>query len=167
MSPFREVGLPYETDPAITKHLAAFLSDAGGAKPDAILFNGGFFIPDLLRDRVKDVLTQWHGRAPQVFENRDLDLAVAVGAAYYSYVRSTGAGLVVQGGLPRSYYVELDAAKEKIRAVTVMPRGTEEGAQLELELDGLQLVANRPVAFKLFSSREVPTHLQPMPQPCC
>ena len=152
MSPFREVGLPYETDPAITKHLAAFLDGAGGAKPDAILFNGGFFIPDLLRDRVKDVLTQWHGRPPQVFENRDLDLAVAVGAAYYSYVRSTGAGLMVQGGLPRSYYVELDAAKDKIRAVTVMPRGTEEGSQLELDLDGLQLVANRPVAFKLFSS---------------
>ncbi len=152
MSPFREVGLPYETDPAITRHLAAFLADSGAAKPDAILFNGGFFIPDLLRDRVADVLEQWHGRPPQVFENRDLDLAVAVGAAYYSYVRSTGAGLVVQGGLPRSYYVELDAQGDKIRAVTVMPRGTEEGSQLELELDGLQLVANRPVAFKLYSS---------------
>ena len=152
MSPFREVGLPYETDPAITKHLATFLADAGGAKPDAILFNGGFFIPDLLRDRVADVLEKWHGKRPQVFENRDLDLAVAVGAAYYSYVRSTGAGLIVQGGLPRSYYVELDAKDEKIRAVTVMPRGTEEGSQLELDLDGLQLVANRPVAFKLYSS---------------
>ena len=148
MSPFREVGLPYETDPAITKHLAAFLADAGGAKPDAILFNGGFFIPDLLRDRVADVLEKWHGKRPQVFENRDLDLAVAVGAAYYSYVRSTGAGLVVQGGLPRSYYVELEGN----RAVTVMPRGTEEGSQLEIDLEGLQLVANRPVAFKLYSS---------------
>ena len=152
MSPFREVGLPYETDPAITRHLAAFLADAGGAKPDAILFNGGFFIPDLLRDRVTEVMAHWHGRRPQVFENRDLDLAVAVGAAYYSYVRSTGAGLIVQGGLPRSYYVELDSGKDKIRAVTVMPRGTEEGSQLELDLDGLQLVANRPVAFKLYSS---------------
>ena len=30
---------------------------------------------------------------------------VAVGAAYYSYVRSTGAGLLVRGGLPRAYYV--------------------------------------------------------------
>jgi molecular chaperone DnaK (HSP70) len=148
MSPFREVGLPYETDPAITKHLAAFLADAGGAKPDAILFNGGFFIPDLLGDRVADVLEKWHGKRPQVFENRDLDLAVAVGAAYYSYVRSTGAGLVVQGGLPRSYYVELEGN----RAVTVMPRGTEEGSQLEIDLEGLQLVANRPVAFKLYSS---------------
>jgi molecular chaperone DnaK (HSP70) len=152
MSPFREVGLPYESDPAITRHLAAFLSDAGGAKPDAILFNGGFFIPDLLRDRVTEVMAHWHGKRPQVFENRDLDLAVAVGAAYYSYVRSTGAGLVVQGGLPRSYYVELEGGGGRIRAVTVMPRGTEEGSQLELDLEGLQLVANRPVAFKLYSS---------------
>jgi molecular chaperone DnaK (HSP70) len=149
MSPFREVGLPYETDPAITRHLAAFLAESGaGAKPDAILFNGGFFIPDILRDRVAGVLEKWHGRRPLVFENRDLDLAVAVGAAYYSYVRSTGAGLIVQGGLPRSYYIELEGN----RAVTVMPRGTEEGSQLELDLDGLQLVANRPVAFKLYSS---------------
>ena len=152
MSPFREVGLPYETDPAITRHLAAFLQDAGGARPDAILFNGGFFIPDLLRDRVADVLERWHGKRPLVLENRDLDLAVAVGAAYYSYVRSTGAGLVVQGGLPRSYYVELEAGQEKVRAVTVMPRGTEEGSQLELDLEGLQLVANKPVSFKLYSS---------------
>ena len=152
MSPFREVGLPYETDAAVTRHLAAFLEDAGHVKPDAILFNGGFFIPDLLRERVVDVMEKWHGRRPLVFENRDLDLAVAVGAAYYSYVRSTGAGLIVQGGLPRSYYVELEAADAKIRAVTVMPRGTEEGSQLELDAAGLQLVANRPVAFKLYSS---------------
>ena len=50
-------------------------------------------------------MERWYGRRPLVFENRDLDLAVAVGAAYYSYVRSTGAGLLVRGGLPRAYYI--------------------------------------------------------------
>ena len=44
-SPFRELGLPYVSDPAVTRHLAAFLDSAGDAGPDAILFNGGFFIP--------------------------------------------------------------------------------------------------------------------------
>ena len=98
---FRELGLPYVSDPAVTRHLAAFLASAGDAKPDAILFNGGFFIPEILRQRVADVMEHWYGRRPVIFENRDLDLAVAVGAAYYSYVRATGAGLLVRGGLPR------------------------------------------------------------------
>jgi hypothetical protein len=152
MSPFSELGLPYESDPAITRHLAAFLDGAGGQMPDAVLFNGGFFIPDVLRNRVAEVLEHWGGRKPLVLENRDLDLAVAVGAAYYNYVRSTGAGLVVQGGLPRSYYIELESTKEVTRAVTVVPRGTQEGSQLSLDLEGLQLVANKPVTFRLYSS---------------
>ncbi len=106
-SVFRELGLPYVADPAITRHLAAFLASAGDAKPDAILFNGGFFIPEILRERVADVMEHWYGRRPVIFENRDLDLAVSVGAAYYSYVRATGAGLLVRGGLPRSYFIGL------------------------------------------------------------
>src|SRR5579859_408769 len=104
---FRELGLPYVSDPAITRHLAAFLSANEGARPDAILFNGGFFIPEICQQRVADVVEQWYGQRPQILENRDLDLAVAVGAAYYSYVRSTGAGLIVRGGLPRAYYIGL------------------------------------------------------------
>jgi hypothetical protein len=98
---FRELGLPYVSDPAITRHLAAFLASAGDATPDAILFNGGFFIPDILRHRVADVMEHWYGRRPAILDNRDLDLAVAVGAAYYSYVRATGAGLLVAEAAPR------------------------------------------------------------------
>ena len=52
-------------------------------------------------------MEHWYGRRPVIFENRDLDLAVAVGAAYYSYVRATGAGLLVRGGLPRAYFIGL------------------------------------------------------------
>ena len=54
-----------------------------------------------------DVLENWYGKRPEIFENRDLDLAVASGAAYYSYVRSTGSGVLVRGGLPRAYYIGL------------------------------------------------------------
>jgi len=151
MSPFGELGLPYESDAAVTRHLAAFLADADGAKPDAVLFNGGFFIPALLRRRVADVLERWHGKRPLVLENQDLDLAVAAGAAYYNFARSTGAGLVVRGGLPRAYYIGLEAG-EKLKAVTVVPRGTEEGDSLEIDQEGMQLVANKPVTFRLYSS---------------
>ncbi len=153
-SPYREMGLPLVADPAVTRHLAAFLASAGNIRPDAILFNGGFFIPEVLRHRVADVMEHWYGHRPVIFENRDLDLAVAVGAAYYSYVRATGAGLLVRGGLPRAYFIGLagDDA-QALRAMCLVPRGTEEGASIELDPGNLQLVANKPVAFRLYSSR--------------
>jgi molecular chaperone DnaK (HSP70) len=150
---FRELGLPYVADPAVTRHLAAFLSTAGDAKPDAILFNGGFFIPEILRQRVANVMEHWYGRRPVIFENRDLDLAVAVGAAYYSYVRQTGAGLLVRGGLPRSYFIGLAGGDDKLRTLCLVPRGAEEGSTLQVDPGNLQLVTNKPVAFRLYSSR--------------
>jgi len=147
---FREAGLPYESDPAITKHLAAFLAQAGDIKPDAILFNGGFFIPAILRDRVAEVLEKWYGQKPLLLENHDLDLAVAIGAAYYANVRATGQGILVRGGLPRSYYIGLDSS----RAVTLVPRGAEEGSTTTIDPpgEGLRLIANKPVSFRLYSS---------------
>src|ERR1700729_3381142 len=145
---FRDLGLPYVSDPAVTRHLAAFLSANEEAKPDAVLFNGGFFIPDICQQRVADVMERWYGRRPAILENRDLDLAVAVGAAYYSYVKVTGAGLLVRGGLPRSYYVGIGAQE----AVCLVPRGAEEGQTIELDSQDLHLVANKPVSFRLYSS---------------
>jgi molecular chaperone DnaK (HSP70) len=113
--PVPRAGLPYVTDPAITKHLNAFLEGAA-QQPDAILFNGGFFIPEICRERVADAVGHWYGKRPEILENRDLDLAVATGAAYYSYVRSTGSGVLVRRGLPRTYYLGIgQPAKTKSR----------------------------------------------------
>src|SRR5207247_11009385 len=138
---FRELGLPYVTDPAVTRHLNEFLEPAGQV-PDAILFNGGFFIPEILRERVADVVGKWYGRRPEIFENTELDLAVARGAAYYSYVRSTGSGVLVRGGLPRTYYIGLGEAKDgKFPAVCLVPRGAEAGAALGLDGEALRVVA--------------------------
>ena len=87
------------------------------------------------------------------WRTRELDLAVARGAAYYSYVRSTGSGVLVRGGLPRTYYIALGEPREgKFPAVCLVPRGAEEGAAVEIDNDALQLVANRPVSFRLYSS---------------
>jgi hypothetical protein len=151
-SVFRELGLPYVSDPAVTKHLAAFLAGAGDAVPDAILFNGGFFIPEILRQRAADVLESWFGKRPVILENRDLDLAVAVGSAYYSYAKTTGSGVLVRGGLPRAYFIGVDQEGEAIKTVCLAPRGAEEGSSVSLDLEGLQLVANKPVSFRLYSS---------------
>jgi molecular chaperone DnaK (HSP70) len=154
-SVFRELGLPYVSDPAITRHLAEFLRGSLEAEHgvDAILFNGGFFIPQIFRERVRDVVEHWFGRRPLLFENQDLDLAVAIGAAYYSYVRASGSGVLVRGGLPRAYFIGLqDSASTTIRTVCLMPRGTEEGQEIRLEQPQLELLANAPVAFRLYSS---------------
>lgn len=149
---FREIGLPYVSDPAVTRHLAAFLTSSNAPAPDALLFNGGFFIPSILRERVADVVGQWYGRRPLVLENHDLDLAVAVGAAYYSYVRSTGSGVLVRGGLPRTYFLGVDSPGEAVQTVCLVPRGAEAGSTQTLDLENLQLVANKPVSFRLYSS---------------
>jgi molecular chaperone DnaK (HSP70) len=149
---FRELGLPYVSDAAITRHLNAFLEPTGQT-PDAILFNGGFFIPEILQERVADVVGRWYGRRPEILENTELDLAVARGAAYYSYVRSTGSGVLVRGGLPRTYYIGLGEPRDgKFPAVCLVPRGAEEGSTVEIDNGALQLVANRPVSFRLYSS---------------
>ncbi len=157
-SVFRELGLPYVSDPAITRHLAEFLHHSPAATHgiDATLFNGGFFIPQVFRERVRDVVTHWFGRQPAIFENHDLDLAVAIGASYYSYVRASGSGVLVRGGLPRAYYLglqELDSpGSATMSAICLMPRGSEEGQEIKLEQPELQLLANTPVAFRLYSS---------------
>ena len=154
-SVFRELGLPYVSDPAITRHLAEFLRNSPAAEQgiDAVLFNGGFFIPQVFRERVRDVAEHWFGRKPLLFENHDLDLAVSVGAAYYSYVRASGSGVLVRGGLPRAYYVGLqDADPSAVRTVCLVPRGTEEGQEIKLAEPKLELLANTPVAFRLYSS---------------
>jgi hypothetical protein len=99
---FRELGLPYVSDPAVTRHLNAFLEAARpGARRHPVqrrLLHSGD--PAGARGRRGG---RWYGRRPEILENSELDLAVARGAAYYSYVRSTGSGVLVRGGLPRTY----------------------------------------------------------------
>ena len=44
------------------------------------------------------------------------------------------------------------ASDDKFTAVCLVPRGAEEGVAVEIDNDALQLVANRPVSFRLYSS---------------
>jgi molecular chaperone DnaK (HSP70) len=168
-SGLRELGLPYASEPAITKHLAAFLTVAGAdssypqsalVRPDAILFNGGFFAPAVTRDRVVETVASWFRKKgkqwqPKVLSNEAPESAVAVGAAYYGHVRKSG-GLRVSGGSARAYYVGAQTgarvADGQVRAVCVLPRGTEEGTTLNLEGREFAALANRPVTFTLYSS---------------
>ncbi len=129
---FRELGLPYENDTAITRHLAAFLQAHGKSadepvRPTHVLFNGGVFKADVLRQRLLDVLGEWfqdspllpgegqgvraeQAKSPQMLEGRhDLDHAVARGAAYYGWSKHRG-GVRIRGGTARGYYVGIETA---------------------------------------------------------
>jgi molecular chaperone DnaK (HSP70) len=155
----RELGLPYETDPAITRHLAAFLTRAAGAgggmvRPDAVLFNGGFFTPALARNQVLDVLASWFGERPRLLENETPEASVALGAAFYGKLRQdpeAARRLLIRAGSARSYYIGVATAESGGRAVCVIPRGTEEGTRFDLESE-FTVVSNQPAAFTLFSS---------------
>ncbi len=183
----RELGLPYASEPAITKHLAEFLthsvdaetaSSPGAspapenlpptfddpqpqmARPDAVLFNGGFFTPEVTRERTVAALSNWFREKgkrykPRVLINDTPETAVAVGAAYYGQVRRSG-GLRIVGGSGRAYYIGVQTTaqgiEQRVQAVCVMSRGTEEGTTIELSDREFTVLTNRPVSFTLYSS---------------
>jgi molecular chaperone DnaK (HSP70) len=169
----QEFGLPFVADPAITRHLSAFLrrhrTDAIGrgqadlasaerpARPDAILFNGGALTPAIVRDRMVEVVTSWFQDepgspyAPRVLANTSLDLAVALGAAYYGVVRR-GGGIRIGGGTARSFYVGFASEMVDRPWLCVVPRDAQEGDEIAIEHRDFELLMGQPVAFPLASS---------------
>lgn len=156
----RTMGLPYEDEPSITKHLAHFLmasaaDDAIPRMPDYVLFNGGAMKPPLIQSAIIGSLHRWFPeKQAKVLESINLDLAVARGAAYYGKARR-GAGVKINGGIARGYYLVVDARDcegvvEK-KALTLLPRGSNDGAVFEPEVT-FQLTPNMPVSFQLCTS---------------
>ncbi len=175
-----QLGLPYAQDPAITRHLAAFLgrqaeatSDLEGfagnlsegasfLHPTAVLFNGGVFKAQPLVERVMQVLNGWleaeQAPAARLLEGADLDLAVAKGAAYYGYVRG-GEGVRIRGGTAQSYYVGVESAmpavpgmEPPVHVLCIAPFGMEEGSEAELPPQEFGLIVGEPVHFRFFGS---------------
>src|SRR6202007_222658 len=160
-----QVALPYAQDPAITRHLAAFLTRqsriAEGMSfvhPTAILFNGGVFKAGVLKRRVVEVVNDWlaeGGGSPlRELEGADLDLAVARGAAYYGFVRH-GHGIRIRGGTARAYYVGVEAAmpagpgfEPPVSPLCVAPFGMEEGTQADVPPQEFALVVGEPSVFR-------------------
>ncbi|HJZ92069.1 MAG TPA: Hsp70 family protein [Gemmataceae bacterium] len=153
----QEMGLPYVSDAAVTRHLAAFLERQlkDDERPDAILFNGGVFQPQSLRDRVIEVIKPWYGPdwQPLILANPSLDLAVAWGAAYLAWLRHSG-GKRIGGGIPRSYYIAVEGGSHEATApvLCVVPRRLEEGQEVTLPKPELELALGQPVLFPLFTS---------------
>ncbi len=164
----REFGLSYETDPAVTHHLADFLRrfhDAEGTRPlepTAVLFNGGVMKAESLRTRVLDVLGEWSsasGVTPvREIDATDYDLSVARGAAYYG-LASRGRGIRIRSGLNRSYYLGIAASMPAVpgipapmKALCIAPFGMEEGTTIRVPDQEFMLVVGEPVSFDLLGA---------------
>jgi hypothetical protein len=176
----QEFGLPYASDPVISKHLARFLTRSlQNAKaseklaslvephigrpaliPTAVLFNGGVFKAEPIRARVLDLITSWNGgKLVRELEGSEPDLAVAHGAAIYGRHRSTGKGIRIKAGASRSYYVGLEVSmpaipgfRPPVKALCVVPQGMQEGTELLIEGRTFGLVTGQTAVFRFFSS---------------
>lgn len=166
-SGFQEFGLPYASDAAITRYLAAFLTahrnvalddveltqGQDPARPDVLLFNGGAFLSKLLQQRIVDVVTSWFSSPekpwqPVVLENDRLELAVARGAAYYGMVRR-GEGVRIAASLARTYYIGFES--DPPSAICLLPGNAEPGQEIVLGKQ-FQLLVSEPVEFPLYVS---------------
>jgi molecular chaperone DnaK (HSP70) len=147
---FKEWGLPFVADTAVTRHLAAFLA---GREVDALLLNGGTLKPTFLQERLASQLEIWQGRRPAVLENPEMDLAVAKGAAYYGAILKRPSGKI-RGGYAHSIYAELyqEDAAALPELVCLLPKGFEPGDKLKLKHLGFKLLVDRPVRFQLYYS---------------
>jgi Hsp70 protein len=176
----QEFGLPYASDPVISKHLAQFLvrslqnvraseklsglvgahADGVALMPTAVLFNGGVFKAGQIRARVMELLTSWNGGQPvRELSGFEPDLAVARGAAIYGRHRATGKGLRIKAGTSRSYYIGLETSMPAIpgftppvKALCVVPQGMQEGTEVLIEGQQFGLVTGRSAEFRFFSS---------------
>ncbi len=164
----RSFGLDYAADPAVTKHLAAFLDrhaprdDKGNPQlPSAILFNGGVTKSELMQERTLKVLRSWQskkGSDLKVLGGADADLAVARGSAWYGHVKRTG-GVRIKAGSSRAYYIGIESSmpavpgfEPPVEALCVVPFGMEEGTSVEIDAEGLGLLIGEHTEFRFFTS---------------
>ncbi|WP_334042764.1 Hsp70 family protein [Burkholderia ambifaria] len=151
-----EFGLPYASDPGVTRHVAAFLNrHAEGPLPDTLLLNGGVFRAGALAGRLAQTLGAWRGAPLDVLHNAHPDVAVARGAVAYGLARA-GHAPRIGGGSARSYFLVLDDGEGEgdaaPRGVCLLPRGAEEGREIRLEERTFALQLGQPVRFHLVST---------------
>ncbi len=162
-----EFGLPYEQEPAMTRHLGWFLEQhkdevktllGKSHAPSHILFNGGSLKPEIITEKIRAGVRHWFDEKdetlPKILDNPEPDLAVALGASYYGMAK-LGKGVRVGSGSPRSYYLGISMennSKNGKQAICLIERGLDEGSFIELSDKKMTVLANRPVSFDVYSS---------------
>jgi len=155
-----EFGLPYAADPAVSKHIAAFLKlhreacrealTGEGVVPDALLLNGGVFRSRPITQRTVELINSWASKPPVLLENKHPELSVALGAVSYAIARREKK-LKIGGGAARSYFLLVDTDKAVQQGVCILPRGSEEGDEVILKERQFALRLGQPVRFHLAS----------------
>ncbi len=155
-----EFGLPYAAEPAVSKHIAAFLKlhreacrealKGEGVVPDALLLNGGVFRSRPLTQRTIELINSWASKPPVLLENKHPELSVALGAVSYAIARREKK-LKIGGGAARSYFLLVDTDKAVQQGVCILPRGSEEGDEVILKDRQFALRLGQPVRFHLAS----------------
>lgn len=160
-----EFGLPYVADPAVSKHVAEFLTqhqqvaraalgiedDKQNAIPVGLLLNGGVFNSELVTERVTTLLSDWRGAPVTVLDNPHPDWSVALGAVAFGKARR-GAQLKIGGGAARSYFLHLQEKNRMGKALCLLAKGTEEGHEIRLSGRRFSLTLGEPVRFNLLTS---------------
>ncbi|BDR13532.1 Hsp70 family protein [Vibrio sp. STUT-A11] len=160
-----EFGLPYVADPAVSKHVAEFLTqhqqvsrsalgiedEKQNAIPVGLLLNGGVFNSDLVTERVTTLLSDWRGAPVTVLDNPHPDWSVALGAVAFGKARR-GAQLKIGGGAARSYFLHLQEKNKMGKALCLLAKGTEEGHEIRLSGRRFSLTLGEPVRFNLLTS---------------
>ena len=149
-------GLPYERDPAISRHIVQFLERHRAAGVDALLLNGGLFHGAGAAERVRDLVSAWSEREVTLLPYPDPDLSVARGAVAYGRSLS-GHGLRIGGGTARGFYVAVDERAAR-RALCVVPKGAREGERHVARTGGLWLRVGKPVQLELYTSDNAAQH---------
>ena len=172
-----ELGLPYAADPAITRHLARFLStqrtvaggrrgaptdDDGLIRPTRVLFNGGVLKAAALQQRVADVLGAWaraaQAPAPRVLprqrprpRRRARRRVLRPGAARprRAHPRRHGA-LVLRRR--RERVPAVPGQPPPVKALCVVPFGMEEGTEPDVPGAEFGLLVGEPARFRFFGS---------------
>ena len=162
-SGLRNFGLDYESDPAITKHLAEFISQhcTNGTFPNKILFNGGVSKSDAVITKIIECISDWLPESAdeiKVINGIDPDQAVAKGGCWYAAVKQ-GTGIRIKSGSSHAYYIGVESSMPAIpgfepplEGLCAVPFGLEEGTGADIPYSGLGLVVGEITEFRFFST---------------
>ncbi|TYL48015.1 hsp70 family protein [Marinomonas sp. IMCC 4694] len=148
------LGLPYESDPAFTRHLATFLSQhkeaifaaTGSMMPDAVLFNGGLFNSPILKKRLLEQLHEWSTQSLLACVADEPNDAVAKGAVAYLHSLA-GAAVRIESGVAHSLYLKVGDDQ----FVGILPKDTLKGDVITLD-ETFTVTLGQHVQFPLYRS---------------
>ena len=158
-----EFGLPFTSDPAISKHIAEFIAQhyqIQGAEdydksliPGALLVNGGIFNSAQVKLQLDHIMAHWKQSKVQVLRNGNPDLAVACGAVEYGFA-CLGKQAKISGGSPRNYFIELQDRQGHCQTICLLPKGCPEEQRIDLQSRLFSLTIGEPIQFNLTTTSQ-------------